>query len=370
MSTFYVKKSKKSWSLYEEIWTEGKRKQVAVPAMAYPKVGIDPTLTVAAARARIKQVNKERKVDRSQASASARRVALIGHFDGVFFPQNYIEQFTERVKSASAGNEAHVRKLFSHFNFVQAMIKEVRVEPKNYAEDVHKFYQYMIGRQCSVDYAKKIIQMLNMWGRFVAKQQGSFFEQAPMPPRKFRSSLAKAQRNKKGVRRESERLTTTLLAELKGALNGRRYRWLYISLWLGLRPIEVDQLAAEGLTLDQHDDGVDVLVVNQTKIEGEEEADSLKYIPLLFPEQRQAVAWLKAADIERPESKELQTLTGLTIDVYCARKGFVDLMQSLGQQVEHASIWMGHKDIKMTLKHYKNPVNVPFTKIESKKSAS
>lgn len=361
MSSFYIKPNRVSWSLYEEKWIDNKRVQVKVPNLAYQHIGISPTLSLADARKRINVINKEKKIDRHQAAQAARRIAVIGFHDEMFFPNEMIIEFTERVRSMSAGQQDHVDKLFSHFKFVQAMIVELKVLPKDYAEDAHKFYQYMIQKQCSVDYSKKLIQMLNMWGKFVAKKQGSFFDAAPTPPRKFRGTIAKAQRNKVGVRKESERLTLEMLTKLKVQLPIKQYHWLFTSLWLGLRPIEVDQLSGTKLDMQKNDAGIMVLAVNQTKIETEDESESLKYIPILFKEQEAAIAFLRAGEVERPTPRLLKKLSGEKIDTYCARKGFVDLMQSLGQQIDHASIWMGHKDIKTTLKHYKNPLNVPFT---------
>ncbi len=361
MASFYAKPNRVSWSLYEEKWVDQKRVQVKVPTLAYQKIGIDPTLSLEDARKRIKVINKEKKLDRHQAAQAARRVSLVGFHDAIFFPEDLLKEFTERVRERSAGADAHKSKLQSHFKFIQEMILELKVLPKDYAEDAHKFYQYMIQKQCSVDYSKKLIQMLNMWGQFVAKTQGTFFQPAPTPPRKFRGTIAKAQRSKIGVRKESERLTLTMLTKMKSKLPIEQYNWLFVSLWLGLRPIETDQLSGVKLDIQKNDAGILVLAVNQTKIETEDESESIKYIPILFEQQQTAISILKSGEIERPTPTMLKKVSGEKIDTYCARKGFVDLMQSLGQQIDHASIWMGHKDIKTTLKHYKNPLNVPFT---------
>lgn len=374
MSTFFAKKNRKpdSWTLYEEIWKDGKRdRQVKVPKQAYISIGIDPTLTLEAARKRVKQINSEKKLDRHQMAEAARRVAKIGFYEDSFFPQVLVDAFTERIRINTAGSPEHLKKLHVHFNFIQEMIMNLKFLPGQYNDNAPYFYDYMIQRRVSVDYAKKLFQMLNMWGRFVAKLQGSFYEEIEPLPRKFRGKMAKAQRGKVGVRRESERLTLDLLAKLKHGLKPAEYNWLFVSFWFGLRPIEVDQLVGTRLDLRKNKQtGITVLAVNQTKIEGEDEEESLKYIPILFPEQQEALTLLSSGDLKRPKVADLRKFSGEDIDTYTGRKGFVDLMQSLGQQNAHSSVWMGHKDLKTTLIHYKDPTNVPFTVVKKSETAS
>lgn len=359
-----------AWGVLEEIWVDGKRTQKTVPKAVYLALGLDPTLSITDARKRIKQINAEKKLDSYRAVEAARRVAKIGFYEDTFFPQEIVDAFTEKVRIDTAGSDAHLLRLYSHFKFIQEMIMTLKLLPKEYADQAGYFYKYMIDKRISVDYSKKLIQMLNMWGRFISKKQVSFFEEVPMPPRKMRVAIAKAQRGKSGVRTESERLTLEMLKTLCSKLPEAQGNWLHCSFWLGLRPIEVDQLAAlKNLEIMiGKGSGVKILAVDQTKIQGEESKESYKYIPILYPEQEVAIKLLAAKNLKRPTVEKLREISGLTIDLYCGRKSFVDLMQNLGQRPEDASIWMGHKDIKTTLAHYKDRANVPFTPVAKRKA--
>jgi integrase len=58
---------------------------------------------------------------------------------------------------------------------------------------------------------------------------------------------------------------------------------------------------------------------------------------------------------------------GAGTTLYGGRKGFVDLMLSLGQNLENVSIWLGHKDISTTWEHYKDRDTLSFTPVTAKK---
>lgn len=367
MSSYFVGKTPKGiWRVMKEVWKDGKRKQATVPPTAYLALGIDPTSNEEQVKKRVKQLNSEKRIEHEQAVEAAKRVAKIGFYEDTFFPQEYVDAFTEKVRIDTAGSESHLLRLYSHFKFIQDMVLKLKITPKDYSDKAGHFYHYLKEKQASVDYAKKLIQMLNLWGRFVARRQGTFFEPVPMPPRKMKGAIAKAQRTKKGVRRESERLTLDMFKTLRPKLTLEEGNWIHCSFWLGLRPIEVDQLTElPELEVILNEDGkTRVLVVFQTKLEGEIEEEGYKYIPLLYPEQDEAVELLKSRIVKRPNPKKLKLLSGHAIDVYCGRKGFADLMQSLGQRIEDSSVWLGHKDIRTTRKHYKDRSNVSFTPVK------
>jgi hypothetical protein len=113
---------------------------------------------------------------------------------------------------------------------------------------------------------------------------------------------------------------------------------------------------------------VRTLEVNQSKIETEDEDDSLKYIPILYPEQEAALKLFTEGPLKRPKPKTLKSVSSANIDTYSGRKGFVDLMMSLGQKFENASLWLGHSNIEVTKDHYKDGANVPFTPVVAKES--
>jgi integrase len=96
-----------------------------------------------------------------------------------------------------------------------------------------------------------------------------------------------------------------------------------------------------------------------------------KPIPVIYPEQEIALEFLSGERLVRPCLKTLQKYAGNSkIGLYGGRKGFTDLMLSLGQKIEDISIWMGHTSIEVTWRYYKNKRAVSFTQPFKKKETT
>lgn len=100
--------------------------------------------------------------------------------------------------------------------------------------------------------------------------------------------------------------------------------------------------------------GVSVLWVYQTKIIALPPEERWKPIPLLFAEQKIALKILMSGKFRRPIPKTMRKRFGEGITLYGGRKGFSDLMLSLGQKLENISVWMGHATLNRTWTSYKD----------------
>jgi integrase len=126
-----------------------------------------------------------------------------------------------------------------------------------------------------------------------------------------------------------------------------QYNWLYLSVWLGLRPNEVDKLIDDEFVRILFDkQGIPILWVYQSKLTSIPPRFRWKLIPLF----------------ERPLAKTVKKYLGSNITLYGGRKGFTDLMLSINQRLENISQWMGHSTIDRTWKHYKCRTMVHYDK--------
>lgn len=166
-----------------------------------------------------------------------------------------------------------------------------------------------------------------------------------------------------GVRTESQPLTPAKLESVKDKLIPEQYNWLLLSVWFGLRPEEVEGLHVEKrFRVDFHiKKKIKVLHVYQTKLQGISEDKRWKAIPIIFPEQEACIDIIAEGNFKKPLYKTMRKHIGKGISLYGGRKGFVDLMLSLDQKIENISIWLGHKDISTTWKHYKDKQEIEFT---------
>jgi integrase len=145
------------------------------------------------------------------------------------------------------------------------------------------------------------------------------------------------------------------------------YNWLLISIWFGLRPTEIDSLrkiASWRIEKDK-DLGIDVLWIYQSKLTSIEREKRWKPLPIIFPEQKLAVEIIKSGSFKRPLAKTLKKIfLNKRITCYAGRKGFIDLMLARNQRLEDISSWLGHQDIAITWRKYRNKKRVAFTQVK------
>ena len=65
---------------------------------------------------------------------------------------------------------------------------------------------------------------------------------------------------------------------------------------------------------------------------------------------------------QRPHPKTVRKHLEANITLYGGRKGFTDLMLARGQKLEDISLWLGHRNITTTWKHYKDKEQINFVK--------
>ena len=180
----------------------------------------------------------------------------------------------------------------------------------------------------------------------------------PLPaPRGYERQriLDKYYQKERGARKPSLPLSPEGLRNAAKKMNRANYHWLYLTVWFGLRPQEVDNLRDQNLwRVETLSTKRKVLWLFQTKIIALPPEDRWKPIPILFEEQEFALKIIGAKIFKRPIGKTMKKYFGRGTDLYAGRKGFTDLMLSRGQSLENISIWMGHSTLERTWRSYKN----------------
>lgn len=369
MASLYVSKYKSGWRVIEEVWKDGARTQKTLPREAFRALGINPEWSLEQARERVKQLNKlstlERK-EQSKKAATARRVVELKELDSVFLPLELTSEFTAKLQSESFGSDAHKNRLLSHFKRIQKLVTKLRLEPSDFSDNSERIFQYFIQSKLSPDYSNKLIRVLNMWGRFVCKKRGQAYEPIESPRGTPRSRIDDAYIESDGFRGESDPLTPEMLESAKKYLpSEENYNWLSLSVWFGLRPNEIDSLKKPGTWRLERDSQhkIEVLWVYQSKLTSIERDKRWKPIPVVFPEQKKALAVIRDGLFKRPTYKTMkQAFPKARITCYGGRKGFIDLMLDRNQKLEDISMWLGHQSIETTWRKYRNKRRVSFTK--------
>ena len=141
-------------------------------------------------------------------------------------------------------------------------------------------------------------------------------------------------------------------------------KWIYLSVWLGLRPKEVDQLLREAMSrIETLPCGTQAVWVYQTKLTSIPHDRRWKPIPLIFKEQKCIARLITKREFERPLGKTIKRYFGERTTLYGGRKGFTDLMLGRGQRLEDISQWLGHRSIERTWRNYKDQRILHFQRV-------
>jgi hypothetical protein len=365
---YLVKKvnfKKRQWKLQFESWKGGKRKINDVPVTDWAPLGFHPQMTLEQARARAASIRAQKELARHEERRNAihQRLAHENLIVEAYLGPKLVEEF-ERTKLFSRLTQDQItqQKLRSHWKAAKDAIFAIKTEVTEWQDAPEKFYDYF-GRTCiSPSYASKLLRLINMWGFFYARKHRLPFMPIPAPRGREKERLADTYFDKtKGESNQSSPLTPAMLEGASSKLRPDNYQWLHLTVWLGLRPSEVDRLkVARNYRLAQEGE-TQVLWVYQEKLVNIPRDQRWKPIPCFLPEQRAALEYIAMGQFRRPLSKTLARLWP-GVGLYGGRKGFVDLMLGQGQSLEDISIWMGHRTIERTWRNYANRQRVNFKK--------
>ncbi|HEY8272542.1 MAG TPA: hypothetical protein VIG33_16735 [Pseudobdellovibrionaceae bacterium] len=366
--SYYIRVSKSGWYVCYQFYKDGVRSQASVAKLAYRELGFKTEMSVDEAKERCKLLNAERGLIKDKIRVAAKRVTEIKNINETLFPTHSVEAFQELLKEENFGSEAHLEKLYSHFNFIQTMVNYLRLQPFEYKDNSKKIYKYFISKQISLNYSYRLLTVLNRWGKFHSKTTGQFYDDVKAPRGREQSAIADAQKTKSGketelgVRTESLPLVPEKLQAAKDKLIPDQFNWLKISVWFGLRPEEVDLLDDDTQFRVEFNlkSKTKVLHVYQPKLQSIPENKRWKRIPVVFKEQEECLELIAEGNFERPLNKTIRKHCGQGITCYGGRKNFVDMMLDKGQRIEDISLWLGHTSIETTWKHYKNRQTINF----------
>ena len=317
-------------------------------------------MSIHEARQRTQQLNQQLQIKNQELqilkSQTKDKELRIKH--DCVLPESFVLEFENRfiiTRESGLNYKTRKKRRFTLWKAAQRLIFFIGKDPDQWFYYSKDFYDFFYQHKYSLGYSRSILKIANLWGYFISRKLNTPFLEIPHASGYERRRLIDASYEKKNRRLPSKPISPKHLAVLKEKINQPNFNWLYLSVWLGLRPQEIDNLQnsemwkTEGLPT-----GRKVLWVYQTKIIALPPADRWKPIPLIFEEQLFALQILKAQKFKRPLVKSVKNNIGEGHDLYGGRKGFVDLMLSLGQDLSNISIWMGHSTLNRTWRNYKN----------------
>ena len=343
------------------------KKEWDVPKTRWFSLGFQPSMTTDQAKARAKQLNAKLHLKRREEQRLAldlKSKELQFQFNAAI-PELYKQEFEQKYIYGRFNGPEWRKRFLRSWRAVQKLLLEVQLDPADWYDEMFKFYDYFYEKQYSFSYIRRMLQLANLWGYFLSRKLGQSFVRVPMPRGKERERILEAYFNKQGRHVcESDPITPTQLEKVKQELNEPNYNWLYLSVWLGLRPREIDQLHDRSLfRLQRTGDQTALLWVYQTKLVSIPPRYRWKLIPIVFSGQIDVLRIIEGSNFKRPLNKTVRLHFGKFTTLYGGRKGFTDLMLDHQQQLENISQWMGHSTIERTWKNYKSRVVTHFSPV-------
>jgi len=340
------KKPKKTWDIDKDRWKS---------------LGFYKYMSVDEARCRCKQINIQIELKRQEEyfiQQQFKEKEFQKRFDSIM-PEEFVNEFEKRFlyrrDHGLNDNKRSISKPRSVWKAARKMIVSVGLEPSDWFYSHYDLYDYLYQKKYSIRYGYAILKMANLWGFFFCKKIGRAFLAVP-PPRGYeRQRLVECYYSKpvKG-RRASKPIAPDILNNEKGKMLEGNFNWLFLTVWFGLRPKEVDNLKNKELwKIENCLNGLTILWIFQTKLIALPRDERWKPIPILYDEQRFALRIIEGENIKRPLVKTVHRYFGDEVDLYGGRKGFTDLMLSKGHGIENISTWMGHSTLDRTWRSYK-----------------
>jgi hypothetical protein len=329
-------------------WYEGnKRSQRHVPKREWKALGFDETVDLETAKLKTKQLNQEAWLQKLEAKRNKieQRLKEEDAIECVYLPEIVVNKFENKI--------SRKQNMMSHWRSAKRAIRFVKLHGWEFRRYPEKFYDYWRSESTSPSYVKKMIRILNDWGQFVSDEMNHEFSKMKGPSGADLTPIAKAYYKLRPRGNESYPVSYDQLKEAKDKLRIDNYNWIYLTIWLGLRPEEVDYLKQEYHMVTQGE--VTAIDVFQPKLINQPEHKQWKLIPLLYLEQRIALQIIEAGNYKRPLVKTMERVFGDGFKLYAGRKGFEhQMIEVKGHEIETVAAWMGHQKIQTLWDKYRN----------------
>lgn len=348
----HSKSTKKEWDIQNDRWRP---------------LGFLNSMSINEAKARAKQLNALDQIRKQEERIQKLKMEEFKlHIENdAFLPKEFVYEFEKRFiryrDSETENGKRHMTRAHVVWRAAQRMIVHLKIDPMEWFERRYEVYDYFYQKRFSLSYTKKILSIANLWGYFICKKLGKAYLPIDKPRGYERQRIVDNyytyKRSKKSTPLSPEKLNS-----VKEKLCIENFNWLYLSIWLGLRPKEIDNSLDDNLwRIEKLPTGLKVLWVYQTKLVAIPKNERWKGIPIIHEEQKFALRILKSKNYKRPHHQKIQEVLGRPFRLYGGRKGFVDLMLKRGHSLEAISQWMGHSTISRTWRDYKNRLDIEFS---------
>lgn len=344
---FSLLKRKRGWRVRHRV--QGKTTTTRLLRLdEYPAYGLRADMTaeeVATALANLRADERAKQMTESYARIQA-KIEYRRTIESSWLPPHIVSRFEAEILP-----ETTLRR--DRWLIAKELIAKIAIAPDEWHWRPKAIYDLFIERGDSIDYARRLLRIVNKWGAYYSRTLGKTFLPVPSPDGPFEAAI-KAAHNRLKPSRRTVVLTVDKLRDLRPHLSEKAYNGLYAMLWLGLRPEELRQLLVKGWDWELSFDDKRFkacLHLFQHKLEraGIDRELCWKVIPFCEPEQLPLIEIIEHGKIEPVSAGALKKF-GLT--ERSARKGFALVMHLKGYPEGVFDRWLGHVGATTLRRHY------------------
>ncbi|MBL7543867.1 MAG: hypothetical protein JNL11_08620 [Bdellovibrionaceae bacterium] len=226
---YQIRPGKFGFRIIHETWVPA-RKQIVVPKEAYPALGFRYDMALSDAKLRAKQINKQALIESRKITAIAVRVKTDNELMSSYLPIELANGFYDELKENYADSPHRLVTVAKHWQVAQKVISKLGIDSKDFFTERTRIYNYYRDKKWSPDYIKRINRMLNLWGSFVGRRRGSFYQPIPKLSNLQSQRIVEGRESVKGVRQPALPLSWQSLKSKQASFVHRglesQYNWL------------------------------------------------------------------------------------------------------------------------------------------------
>lgn len=280
--------------------------------------------------------------------------------ESAYLPEYIVKEFESKLINDTLSLDTGKSKKIYHWRTAMKVIAKLGIAPENWGENRMPILVALKGYAPST--VSKQVHLLNFYGSFYCKKFSRFYE----PIQVKSGDLAKLGDHylKKTGGRTKEALGVTLadMAKIKLSeeFTDEEKRWCVICLGFGLRPSEVEMITTMShgpKTIIQKASSV---VIYQPKLTNLPHNKRYKEVVLTHPFQKEALRVFRSGkSIKMPSLYMIRkVLKSDEYGRYSFRKGYEEIMETLGSDFIRASKDLGHASIERTWRSYRKRISL------------
>lgn len=335
--------------------------EINLPKNEWARYGFNVDWTVEQLTAHCKTLNAMASIEQKEERQARVKYVVDSQIKDAlncaYLPEHIVSEFEKKLEYDSYSENFKDSKIYYHWRTTMRIIAKLEMAPGDWSDNNRAVLKKMEGLAPST--ITRIIHLMNNYGAFYSKRMGKYFGKVAKPKGVEIGRISDKYLDKTGGKtKEAKGISLSLMNIIADSseLTQPEKDWCVVCLGFGLRPIEVSEVAnRDKKTLVI---GKTTVKIYQSKLVSLPRNLRFKEVVITHPFQKAALSIIKSdKELSQPSIYMLRKVIGDEYGLYSFRKGYTDIMISLGEPIERISMDLGHSSIERTWKSYRKRIS-------------